>query len=53
MKLIDKIMQETNDSKEYILDCACPSDYGPEYDEYDHQCGKFKNCEECWQQEVD
>lgn len=49
MKLIDKIAKETGDEKEYILETACPSSYGPEYDKYE-DCDK--TCEECWNQEV-
>lgn len=49
MNLIETIMEKTGEPKDYILECACPSNYGPEYDKYDN-CKL--SCKDCWQQEV-
>ena len=50
MRLIDVILGHTDDSEDYIMDCCCPSDYGPEYEPYEYGCAG-RTCEECWGQE--
>ena len=50
MKLIDAIRENTNDSESSIIDCYCPSDYGPGYEPYEYGCAG-RTCEECWGQE--
>lgn len=52
MKLIDLIASKSEEPKDYIMDCACPSAYGPEYDRYEDRCREL-NCKECWEQEVE
>lgn len=49
MRLIDVIRNRTDDSESSIIDCYCPSDYGPEYGKYETCEGK--TCKECWEQE--
>lgn len=51
MKLVDLIEKKSGDSKDFIINCACPSSYGPEYDKYDEGCAK-RTCKECWNQEI-
>lgn len=53
MRLIDMILKETGElvSEEYIMQLACPSNYGPEYDGYEEECYNH-TCRECWEQEV-
>ena len=53
MRLIDMILHETGEttSEEYIMQLACPSNYGSEYDCYEEGCSTH-TCRECWEQEV-
>ena len=54
MRLIDMILKETGGlvSEEYIMELACPSNYGSKYDGYEEECYNH-TCRECWLQEVD